>query len=356
MVLSYDEFIKENKEDNLDYLLYYAFDWDDNILYMPTVIHMERKDGDKWMPEDASTSKYAEIRTDTKNWRYLDNDSEKAFSDFRDTGPKGPNIFLEDTKKAINEKKFGPSWNDFIECLTQGALFAIITARGHESETIRKAIEWIIDNILTEDELYTMYNNLIKFSYLFNSDNIAEDRILKGTPSRNKLIKEYLDNCDYVGVSSPKRGGNASNPEKAKEDALLEFHDKINNFAIKRGTKAIIGFSDDDIKNAKHIEDLYKNLNKEDFSNIVKYVVKTTKDPNNITKVTKNITESSYQSPGLESSILKFTQFGNMTDHLYPPGPDQRQDDYANLHKRSVKYLTKISKDTLKKKKKRKKN
>lgn len=331
---------------------YYAFDWDDNILYMSTVIHMERKEGDKWTLEDVSTAKFAKVRSDIENWRYPDNDPEKAFSDFRDYGPNGPTIFLEDTKKSIEAGKFGPSWDDFIECLTSGALFAIITARGHDSETMQEAVAWIIDNVLTEEEVYSMYNNLIKFNYLFGPNEVIEDRVIKGKPSENKLVKKYLDNCDFIGISNPKRGGSVRDPEKAKETTLLEFHDKINRFASNRGFKAVIGFSDDDVKNAKHIEDLYTNLNKERFANITGYVVKNTKDPKNIIKTIRTITEN--QAPGLESSVLKFTQFGNMTGHLYPQGPDQRQDDNANMFKRSVKYLTKTSKDTFKGRKKKK--
>lgn len=363
MIFKFNEYFTNNKDkefpikENLpkNYVIkYYAFDYDDNILYMPTVIHLERKEGDKWIPEDVSTAKFAKVRSDAENWRYLDNDPEKAFSDFRDYGPSGPGIFLEDTKKAIEAGRFGPSWDDFVECLTSGSLFAIITARGHEPETMKEAVSWIIDNILTEEEVYSMYNNLIKFNYLFDPNEVIEDRIIKGQPSENKLVKKYLDNCDFVGISSPKRGGSVRDPEKAKEKALLEFHDKINKFASNRGFKAVIGFSDDDVKNAKHIEDLYANLNKERFANITEYIVKNTKDPKNIIKTIRTITETSNQAPGLESSVLKFTQFGNMTGHLYPQGPDQRQDDNANMFKRSVKYLTKTSKDTFEGKKKKK--
>jgi hypothetical protein len=58
MVKKFNQFISESSSS--DYLLYYAFDWDDNILYMPTAIRMERKEGDEWVPEDVSTAKFAE--------------------------------------------------------------------------------------------------------------------------------------------------------------------------------------------------------------------------------------------------------------------------------------------------------
>jgi len=42
-----------------------------------------------------------------------------------------------------------------------------------------------------------------------------------------------------------------------------------------------------------------------------------------------------------------------MTGHLYPEGPDQRQDDFANQFKRQTKYLAKTSKEILGKNKKK---
>ena len=348
MIQKFGEFESKDSE----YLLYYALDWDDNILFMPTVIHMEKLVDGEWIPTDVSTAEFAQVRGDVANWKLLNGSPQDAFSDFRDDGPSGPDVFITDMKKAISGGKFGPSWNDFIECLSNGSLFAIITARGHESETMKKGVEWIIDNVLTETQLYNMYNQLLKFAYFFKTDE-QYPRILKGKPSENPLVQEFLNNCDFVGVSAPSRGGSPSNPEKAKEEALMAFKSKVNEFAKKLGKEAKVGFSDDDLKNVKHIEDLVDNLHHEQFPNIKEIIVKGTKDPLSITKKTRTF-ETAHQTPGLESSVLKFTQFGNMTGHLYPQGPDQRQDDKANAVKRATKYLTKTSKDILGKKKKKK--
>jgi len=337
----------ESKEEN-DHLLYYAFDWDDNILNMPTVIHMEKLVDDVWVAEDVSTSKFAEIR-ESDEWRILENNPDKAFSEFRDNGPRGVYAFREDVKKAIKEGSYGPCWDDFVECIRNGSLFAIITARGHESEGIRLGLEWIIDNVLSDEDINEMYNNLRKFEYLFNLD-VDSDRILKGEPSKNELVKKYIDNCDLVGVSAPSREGSASNPEKAKEVALLDFKKKINNFAGKLGLKAKVGFSDDDLKNVKHVEDLIDNLHHEEFPNIVHYVVKGTKDPDDITKKIKTV-ESSHQSPGMASSVLPHTNFANMTNRLHPKSDKNSKDDYHREFVRKSEYLAKKSKDILSKKK-----
>lgn len=354
-ILKFNNF---NKKDlNLKILYFYSFDWDDNILNMPTKIRLEKKVGDDWVPTDVSTAEFAEVRGDKENWRLLNSDPSEAFANFRDTGPSGGDIFVEDVKKAVSARKFAPAWVDFIECLKNGSLFSIITARGHESETMRRGVEWIIDNVLSESELYEMYNNLLKFAYYYDI-SIDKERILRGTPSENELIKVYLDNCDFVGVSAPSRGGTPDNPEKAKEEALLSFKLKVDRFAGQLGMKAMIGFSDDDLGNVKHIEDLADNLNHEEFPNIIKFVVKGTKDPLNVTKkVTHmNITETSHQTPGLENSVLTLTQFGNMTSRLNPSGPINRQDDFYNKFIKEVEYLAKNSSDISKEIKKNKKS
>jgi len=342
-VLKFGQFIRESKDP--DYLLYYAFDWDDNVLRMPTVIHMEKKEGDSWVPVDVSTAEFAVVRNDMENYR-LQND---AFCEFRDEGPRGEDAFLIDVKNAISQNRFGPAWHDFIECLTHGSIFAIITARGHEAPAMRKGIEFIIDEILTPDQQEQMYNYLLKYAYMYREDE-GQERILKGKPSQNSLVKKYLDACDLVGVSSPSRGGSPASPEKSKEDALMQFKDKVNKYAQSLGLEAKIGFSDDDVKNVKHIEDLVSNLNKERFPNIIEFVVKNTKNPDDVTKKVRSMVESSNQSTGMESSVLTCTQFGNMTGKLYPSDKDTRQDDYLNQTKRQTKYLAGISKNLKKKK------
>ena len=189
MILKYKQFEKYKHELECHF---YAFDWDDNILHMPTVIHMDKLVDGKWTPTDVSTAEFAQVRNDKENYRLVNNNPEEAFCEFRDTGPRGQGAFLTDVKNAISKGQFGPVWNDFKKCLSEGALFAIITARGHEPESIRGAVEWIIDNILTEEERFLMYSNCLKHAYLF-SHGQEFDRIPKGQLSQTPLVKLYLD-------------------------------------------------------------------------------------------------------------------------------------------------------------------
>ena len=59
----------------------YSFDWDDNILHMPTMVNMEKKEGDKWVPIKLTTGEYADLK-DNEDYRYPDNNMRAAFTDF----------------------------------------------------------------------------------------------------------------------------------------------------------------------------------------------------------------------------------------------------------------------------------
>jgi len=286
--------IKESKDSR--YLLFYAFDWDDNILHMPTEIITVDENGEE---VGIATNDFAKYRNliGKEPFEYKgkmvvsfpkdkngDLDFDRAFSNFRDFNP---NVFINDVKRAISDESYGPAWDDFVECLVHGSLFAIITARGHEPETIREAVEYIIDEVLDEDQKMEMYNYLMKYAYDFKSGEF--DRIPRGKFTDNDLVKLYLDNCDFVGVSAPSRGGTPDNPEKAKEEALVSFKSKVNKFAQQLGMKAMIGFSDDDPGNVKHVEELFKNLDNEEYSHIIHYVVKNTNKPEEVTKMTRTV-------------------------------------------------------------------
>ena len=309
MIKKWNNFINEAIENRV--LLYYAFDWDDNILNMPTEIMVKTEDGDEI---GMSTSDFAINRSKIGNEKFEYNgqivvglDYTTAFRNFRDKAD--PEIFKKDVIKAIQSNSFGPAWKDFIECLTHGAIFAIITARGHEKEGMRKGIEHIIDNVLTDDQKQVMYDHLLKFVYKFagNVDNLP--RILRGAPTENVLVKNYLDLCHYVGVSAPSRGGSPANPEAAKEDTLKDFIKDVNGYAGKVGYSAKVGFSDDDPGNVKHMTHV---LSSDDLDHeqlwpfITEFVIKDTNKPEDV--VTTNI-------PTRES-IKNFKDFNESQDPM----------------------------------------
>lgn len=258
----YNSFILENAKTIMKYC---AFDIDDNLLFLPTKIHMEHLVNDEWIPEDVSTEKFSKIRND-ENWRSTKN----SYLEFRDFGLRGENAFLEDLKTSINNGSYGPSWKKFIDCLVKGSIFAIITARGHEPDTIRKGIEYIIYNVLTQNDRDEMSANLIAFQDMF----IQNFDIMRDI-SFNTLLSAYLDKCDFVGVSSGSFSKkyneiDVSNPEIGKKIALNEFINRINTYGKQIGGHVKLGFSDDDIKNInyvkKHFNEISSNYDNMSFS------------------------------------------------------------------------------------------
>ena len=361
MIKRFEQFSEQGPE-----LHYFALDWDDNILHMPTKILMDKKVGDQWQPTEVSTAKFAEVRNDQENYRIRNNSTTEAFSEFRDTGLRGSDAFLEDTKTAIAQKSFAPSWEAFIKCLSGGYIFAIITARGHEPESIRRGVEYVIDNVLTKmpslnpgysmaDE---MFQQLKKFQLAFRVD-ISDESHLKGLPSKNSSVSKYLDSCSFYGVSSPsfaKEFGeaSASNPEVAKEIALDFFIERCDEFGRDIGAKSVsVGFSDDDPKNVEHVRKFFKEKLPFISSEVKLSLYKTTDPTIKGGEVTK-FTETSHQTPGLESSVLPFTKWNNMTQRLYPNSNDAPKDDYHNQMKNNVNQVGDLYKKFAFKRKKNK--
>jgi hypothetical protein len=238
---------------------YYAFDWDDNIVHMPTKIILKTEDGDE---VGMSTDDFAEYRSDIgkKPFKYKGKTivgfAEKPFRNFRTEGDKD---FLIDAMRA----KLGPAFNDFREAINNGSIFSIITARGHNPNTLKQAVyNYIIDGFhgISKDQLI---KNLKKYRTFVDEDDMSDD----------ELIKSYLELCKFHPVSFGDEQG-ATNPEEAKVRAMEEFVSYIKAMAGVLHKKAyiknkisnefvpeqpVIGFSDDDIKNVEVMSKHFKN-------------------------------------------------------------------------------------------------
>jgi len=238
---------------NID-LDYYMFDWDDNIVFMPTMIHMQL-DG---APKDVTTKDFAHIRNDDR-YQPRDGDWDTAFAEFRDP-PNGSGDFVADVRKALANGDYAPSFLAFKTALTQAALFAVVTARGHSAETIRRGVEVFIQEALSEDERQEMIANIQNFNRWAGTEIPDE-----------QCLDEYLDLNAYVGVSSPgflrafhsgASAGVGASPEEAKTFAVEQF---VNNaLRLKENIKHAnvrgisFGFSDDDQGNYAEMRDFLK--------------------------------------------------------------------------------------------------
>jgi hypothetical protein len=234
---------------------YYAFDWDDNLMYMPTKIYLKDEDG---KVVGMSTEDFAEYRTEVgkEPFEYEGHTivgfDDNPFRDFNVLGDKG---FLRDAMKAPT----GPAWDDFVEAVNNGSVFAIVTARGHTPSILKSAIYNLIKRNkhgLSEKELV---KNLRKYRELADEDDLTDD----------ELVRAYLDMNKYHPVSFGQ--GSAANPEQLKVDAMKEFMAYVQNLSRRLQEKAFmknkisnyfipyIGFSDDDLRNVqamkRHFDD-----------------------------------------------------------------------------------------------------
>lgn len=255
---------EEFGNEELKTLKYFSFDVDDNLLYMPTKIHMEHLVDGEWIEESVDTDKFVNVRNDKNNWRYLTSQNgDGSFVEFRDWGKSGNNTFLNDFKFAVINKRFAPSWTKFIECLINGNIFSIITSRGHTCNNVRKAIYWLIyeygldrfknlpiKNVdKTESFEDQMIENLLKYHELFDSEP-------------DDIISEYIQLCPIYTISSEEFKEKFGNhpPEEAKKIALRDFNNLVLEYAKDMGIRAKYGFSDDDPKFIKAAIDEFIEL------------------------------------------------------------------------------------------------
>jgi len=228
--------------------LYYAFDWDDNILSMPTQIVLMDDNGEEVL---MSTEDYAKYRSKigVEPFKYKGK-SVVGYADdaYRFFSTKGDKRFLMDVMFA-NE---GPEWDKFVNTVNNGSIFAIVTARGHSPLVIRKAIEMMIDSNYKGIDKKELVKNLRKFRQFAEEDDMSDE----------ELIESYMDMNKYYPVTY--NSGSAAKPEKLKVEALKEFWNYVNyisgvlhkpayikNLISNRFVPKVV-FSDDDKKNIEY--------------------------------------------------------------------------------------------------------
>ena len=276
---------------------YYIFDWDDNILHMPTRIYMEKLDDDgMWVPTSVSTGTFALVRSDEAKYRLpLVGGREAAFRDFQDDpdAETADSAFIRDTRAALARvaagEPAGPSFKTLRKTLREGRIFAIVTARGHASETIRDAVRIFIDTVLTPDEREEMMTNLRGYRHCFDKvDRFGTDE---------EELDYFLSMCRYHAVTSPDfkeklssdsdfgsrfaDATSAQKPELAKEFAIRDFVEHL--FRTLQRTNALghqvaVGFSDDDAGNVAAVSDYIRSELARRFGGF-KFVVYDTSDP-----------------------------------------------------------------------------
>jgi len=266
-------------------LRYFIFDWDDNILHMPTHIYLEHlNDEGKWEPTSVSTSLFSLIRNDREHYRPLGGDWEEAFRDFRDVEIEEENVFLRDTRKAIDrvvrgEAPRAPSFDTLKRVLTEGRLFAIVTARGHDPHVLQAGVRYFIDHTFSPGEKQTMLRNLRGYLEWLQPGHDKD--------SDGQVLDYYLSLNKYHGCMSPRfrellqeHNYEAAGTEEGKQFAIRDFVRHVIGILREHGVdKPIsVGFSDDDQGNALAVETYIEQELAREFPG-VKFAVYYTNDP-----------------------------------------------------------------------------
>lgn len=234
MLETWKKFVSEGIQNGEHDLKYYAFDWDDNIVVMPTKIILIDKNNQE---VGMSSEDFAEYRSilGKEDFEYeghiIKGYAPEPYRNFR---PAADKQFLKDAMVA----KEAPSWDDFVECLNSASIFSIITARGHRPSTLKRAVYNLIISNHNGIDSGQVYENIRKYNKIFKKTG------------RDASIKGYLDLCKFYPVSF--NAGSMAKPEELKVQALKEFINyckKLNN-----GMQIKMGFSDDDKKNMDLIE------------------------------------------------------------------------------------------------------
>lgn len=244
-------------------LKYYAFDWDDNIVEMPTKIVVQTEDGKEI---GMSTEDFADYRgmIGQEPFEY-EGETIVGYAEdpYRNFTTKGDAQFIVDSMLA----KPGPSWEDFVEAINGGSIFAIITARGHTPSVLRDGVYNMIMTNHNGISKESLIQNLKKYRDIVGDEEMSDEQI----------VEAYLDMLKFHPVTYGE--GSASNPEEGKIKALREFIAYVKDMASRLNQQAFfkndiknnfvpqIGFSDDDPRN---IESIKSFLDKEYKDNPVK--------------------------------------------------------------------------------------
>ena len=218
----------------------FIYDWDDNIMFMPSILHIEKLIGTKWTPMDATPAQWAKIKNNA-NIRDL---GDESFFDFHDD-----KSFVLHLSQAIHDLEFGPAYKAFKKTLINGEDFAILTARGHSPNTVMTGVMMLIFRTFSENEIIEMM------------ETVGD-------------IGRYLEQQEYFTVSSKEFNNRfgTDNTGRTKDKKAIALYNYISekihyNSSLvepKKWKKLYsdfnVVFSDDDVDNVEAAVELFHKL------------------------------------------------------------------------------------------------
>ena len=175
-----------------DRVSFYFFDFDDNIMFLPTPAFLLNEETGE--PESFSTGDFAAIRPllgQTGPWEHyaMFDGSYARFEDIpRDQlAPGQKQHFVRDIERAIDAGDTSwqaPSWPLFVYACTNQRPVSIITARNHSPETIRAGVRVLVEKgwIPQEPNYLTLFpvgNDRIRGEQLGDRDRAMSTPQLK---------------------------------------------------------------------------------------------------------------------------------------------------------------------------------
>lgn len=220
---------------------YYAFDWDDNLMRMPTSIFLKDEQKNEVRMSTADFAKYRE-KIGKEDFEY-NGVIVKGYDDnpFRGFRVEGDEDFKIDAMNAPTAK----AWPAFVEAVNSGSYFAIITARGHSPYAIFEAIKNMIESNHKGLDKEQLIDSLVRYEESKQVDSkLPPEELLSMYYGK---IMEHIYPVSNDSVAAKLGGGSADSPEEAKVEAMRRFKDDMK---IANDDQLIkIGFSDDDYHN-----------------------------------------------------------------------------------------------------------
>ncbi len=257
---------------------FYFFDFDDNVAYLTTPIVIFNKEtgsertlsSGEWARYHHQIGKagpfknyYVDYNDETGSFRYF-RDQKHSFID---KVVRRKQTFFSDIEKALEQADYSwkaPSWNCFYHATFNQRPTSIITARGHQKETIQEGIDLIV-----------------KTGHLPHNPNYLSIYPVTNPEIR---VKELKDPQLEKSVADLKREAISQSVEKALE---LYGHNPHHRF----------GMSDDDPKNVELITEEMKVL-KRRYPEMSFFVIQTFEDSYVKTEVLENHTKTAKRGQG----------------------------------------------------------
>ena len=225
---------------------YHCFDWDDNILFMPTNIILFHKESEEELilsTEDFAhyrssigqdqkfyikDNKISEMKTgqirNFKDYFIIGDGQHKSLNSFREFRDCENRYFLKHLKEALESGHFGPEWDLFVQATENqenAKRVYIITARGHSPQTIYEGIKYL---------------------------------------KEIGLINHHIPRKNIFPVSHEKFRGSASSPQATKLKILKKVFKEANDKSKEYQIHHTVYFSDDDLKTINHLNDKLAKL------------------------------------------------------------------------------------------------